>query len=60
MRKEEAQLKEALAGKLDPAYRFLLKQRMKQVEWLRRQISELNDELTRAMKEHLGVLQRLS
>jgi len=60
MRKKEAQLKEALAGKLEPAYRFLLKQRMEQVEWLRRQISELNDELTRAMKEHVGVLPRLS
>ena len=60
LRKKEAQLKEALAGKLDPAYRFLLKQRMEQVELLRRQISELNDQLTLAMKDHLGVLQRLS
>jgi len=60
MRKKEAQLKEALAGKWEPAYRFLLKQRMEQVEWLRRQISELNDQLTRAMKEHVGVLPRLS
>jgi transposase len=60
LRKKEAQLKEALAGKLDAGYRFLLKQRLEQVELLRRQISELNEALAVAMKEHVAVLQRLS
>src|SRR5215470_13744878 len=57
MRKKEAQLKQALAGKLDEEYRFLLKQRLEQVELLRRQISEINQELVRAMKDHVIALQ---
>ena len=60
LRQKEKQLKEALAGQLDPVYRFLLKHHMEQVELLRRQVSELNEELARSMKEHVMTLQRLS
>jgi transposase len=60
MRKKETELKEALAGKLDAEYRFLLKQRLEQVELLRRQVGELNQELTMLMKDHVLVLRRLS
>ena len=60
MRKKKAQLEEALAGKLNAGYRFLLKQRLEQVELLRRQIGEINEELARVMKDHVPVLHRLS
>jgi len=38
LRKKVAQLKEALAGRLDPVYRLLLRQHMDQVRLLRRQV----------------------
>jgi transposase len=60
LRKKEAALKEALAGKLDAEYRFLLRQRLQQIELLRRQIEELNEQLAQAMKDHIAVLRRLS
>lgn len=59
MRKKNAKLEEALAGKLNSGYRFLLKQRLEEVELLRRQIEEINTELARAMKDHVAVLRRL-
>ena len=59
MRKKQAQLEEALAGKLNAGYRFLLKQRLEEVELLRRQIEEINTELARVMKDHVAVLRRL-
>jgi transposase len=59
MRKKRARLEEALAGKLNEGYRFLLKQRLQQVEMLRSQIEEINDELARAMKAHVVLLRRL-
>jgi transposase len=57
---KKVQLEEALAGKLHAGYRFLLKQRLEQVELLRRQIDEINEELARVMKDHVPVLHRLS
>jgi hypothetical protein len=60
LRKKEEQLKEALAGRLDGGYRFLWKQRLEQVELLRRQISELNAELARTRQQHVAILRRLS
>ena len=60
LRKKEEQLKEALAGRWDAGYRFLWKQRLEQVELLRRQISELNAELARTMQQHVAILRRLS
>lgn len=60
LRNKQDQLQQALTGKLDAVYRFLLQQRLEQVELLRRQISELNGELARAMKEQMPTLHRLS
>lgn len=60
LRRKEEQLKEALAGRLEPVYRLLLKQHMDQVRLLRRQVEEINQALAEAMKEHLPALHRLS
>jgi transposase len=60
LRKKDAELKEALAGRLEPVYRLLLKQHMDQVRLLRRQVAEINQALAEAMKEHVGALHRLS
>jgi transposase len=59
LRNKAAQLKEALAGKLDPAYRLLLKQHIEQVALLRKQVEEINQALSAAMKDHVAVLVRL-
>ena len=60
LRRKDAQLKEALVGRLEPVYQLLLRQHMDQVRLLRRQIEEINQALALAMKEHLPVLHRLS
>jgi transposase len=60
LRKKEAELKEALVGRLEPIYRLLLRQHMEQVRLLRRQIEEINQALAEAMQEHIAVLHRLS
>jgi len=60
LRRKEAQLKEALAGRLEPVYRLLLKQYMDQVRLLRQQVEEINQVLAEAMKDHLPVLHRLN
>lgn len=60
LRKKEAKLREALAGKLDLAYRLLLKQHMEQVELLRKQVEEINQALAVAMHDHLPALVRLT
>jgi transposase len=60
LRKKDAQLKEALAGRLDPVYRLLLKQHLDQVRLLRKQIEEINRALAEAMKEHIAALHRLT
>jgi transposase len=60
MRKKETQLREALAGSLAPEYQFLLKQRLEQVELLRRQIEEVNQRLALAMRAHVAELTRLT
>jgi transposase len=53
LRKKEVQLKEALAGKLEPGYQL-------QVDLMRRQIGEINDALALAMKDHTATLVRLT
>lgn len=60
LRRKKAQLKEALAGRLEPVYRLLLQQYMDQVRLLRRQVEEINQALAEAMKDHLPALHRLS
>lgn len=60
LRKKAAQLKQALAGKLEPVYRLLLQQKMDQVKLLRQQMAELDEALALAMKNHVATLHRLS
>jgi transposase len=60
LRKKRVPLKEALAGQLDSIYQLLLQQHLAVVELLRKQIEELNQELAKAMKNHVAVLCRLS
>ena len=59
LRKKEAQLREALAGRLEPVYQMLLKQYMAQVLLLRQQVGEIDQALGLAMKEHAACLYRL-
>ena len=59
LRRKESKLREALAGKLDPTHRLLLKQHMEQVELLRKQVEEINQALAVAMKDHVPALTRL-
>jgi transposase len=60
LRKKTAKLKEALAGRLEPVYRLLLRQHMDQVRLLRRQVEEINLALAEAMQEHVAALHRLT
>jgi transposase len=60
LRKKATQLKEALAGRLEPVYRLLLRQHMDQVRLFRRQVEEINRALAEAMQEHLAALHRLT
>jgi transposase len=60
LRRKKAQLKEALAGKLEPVYRLLLKQHMAQVRLLWEQVEDINQALAEAMKAHVVVLHRLT
>jgi transposase len=60
LRHKEAQLQEALSGKLEPVYQLLLQQNLEQVELLRRQIEETNQALSTAMQAHTATLVRLS
>lgn len=59
LRKKEAQLREALAGKLDAASQLLLKHNLEQVELLRKQIGELDEATALAMQSHVPTLVRL-
>jgi transposase len=60
LQKKDAELKEALAGKLDPIYQRLLKQNLEQVELLRQHIEQINKELTLAMRAHMATIVRLT
>jgi hypothetical protein len=60
LRKKLAELKEALAGQLEPVYRLALRQHMDQVRLFRRQVEEINQALAEAMQEHLAALHRLT
>lgn len=60
LRRKQVQLKEALAGRLEPVYRLLLRQHLDQVRLLRQQIEEINQTLATAMKDHIAALHRLS
>ncbi len=60
LQNKKAELPEALAGKLEPIYQRLLKQNLEQVELLRRQVEEINQELTLAMQAHTATIVRLT
>jgi transposase len=60
LRKKRAKLQEALVGQLEPLYRILLKQYRAQVRLLWDQVTEINQALAEAMKEHVAVLHRLT
>lgn len=60
LRKKQPQLREALAGKLEPTYRMLLRQHIEQVELLRRQVGELNEALALAMRDQVKTIERLT
>jgi transposase len=60
LRNKDSELKEALAGRLEPVYLLLLRQHLEQVRLLRKQIEELNAALAAAMKDHIAALHRLS
>lgn len=60
LRKKEDQLREALAGKLEPIYQTLLRQSLEQVEMLRQQIEQINGILAEQMQAQVGTLQRLT
>jgi transposase len=59
LRRKTDQLREALAGQLQPPYRLLLKQLLDQVSMYRRQIDELSAALATAMQQHVAILHRL-
>jgi transposase len=59
MRNKRAQREEALAGTWNARYRFLLQQRLEQIELRRRQIGEINEALARVTQDHVPVLHRL-
>jgi transposase len=60
LRKKLTELKEALAGQLEPVYRLMLRQHMDQVRLFRRQVEEINQALAEAMQQHLVALHRLT
>jgi transposase len=60
LQKKDALLQEALAGKLEPIYQRLLRQNLEQVELLRRQVEEIDKELTLAMRAHAATIVRLT
>jgi transposase len=60
LRAKDAQLREALAGGLDPVCRLLLRQHLEQARLLLRQVEEINHALAEAMKDHVTTLHRLT
>ena len=58
--KKVAAVEEALAGKLRPAQRLLLKQGIQQVKLLREQVKEISDAVAEAMRAHTMILHRLT
>lgn len=60
LRHKDAQLREAVVGRLDPVYRLLLQQHLEQVRLLRQQVEQINQALAEQMQEHLQTLHRLT
>jgi transposase len=60
LRKKEAQLKQALGGKLEPVYCMLLQQKLDDVTLLLQHIADIDHTLVELMKEHTQALARLT
>ena len=60
LRKKRDALQQALAGRLQPTHRLLLRQAMDQVRLLVAQVEEINAELAAAMKDCAAALVRLT
>lgn len=60
LRGKKEELKQALAGHLEPVYGLLLKQQMEQVRLIWRQVEELNMAMKEALREHVPALCRLT
>jgi transposase len=59
LRKKAEQLKEALTGRMEPTYRFLLKLELEQATLLEKHVQDVNEALAKAMCQHVPVLNRL-
>ena len=59
VRASQEQLREALDGRMEPAHRLLLRQSLDQIEQLRRQADELDQEITRLFEQQQAAIQRL-
>lgn len=59
VRASQEQLREALDGRMDSAHRLLLKQFLDQIDQLRRQAEELDQEIARLFASQQGAIERL-
>jgi hypothetical protein len=55
----QEELREALDGRMDSAHRLLLKQSLDQIEQLRRQVEELDQEVARLFTQQQAAIERL-
>jgi transposase len=59
VRSSQEQLREALDGRMESAHRLLLKQSLDQIEQLRKQAEELDQEIARLFTQHQAAIERL-
>ena len=59
VRASQEQLREALDGRMDSAHRLLLRQSLDQIEQLRKQAEELDEEITRLLAAQQAAIERL-
>lgn len=59
VRASQDQLREALDGRMDSAHRLLLRQSLDQIDQLRKQAEELDQEIARLFREHQAAIARL-
>lgn len=59
VRASQEQLREALDGRMESAHRLLLKQSLEQIDQLRRQVEELDQEIARLFAQQQAAIERL-
>lgn len=59
VRASQEQLREALDGRMESAHRLLLRQSLDQIEQLRQQAEELDQEIARLFQQHQAAIERL-